>query len=133
MAERPAKAAIQNPAPLPPPPTPPPRAATGSEFKGHGVQHTNNEVELEFQPRSIHPVPKSVLLAEPVELEFNPRSIKPVPKSVLLAKLPGCPQQLPMCSMDEIKEWTARLAVLLSFETPLQQARKQARETKVEL
>ena len=111
MAERPAKAAIQNPAPLPPPPTPPPRAATGSEFKGHGVQHTNNEVELEFQPRSIHPVPKSVLLAE----------------------LPGCPQQLPMCSMDEIKEWTARLAVLLSFETPLQQARKRARETKAEL
>ena len=125
MAEHPAKAAIQNPAPVPPPPTPPPRAATGSEF--------NDKVWLGFQPCSIHPVPKSVLLAEPVELEFKPRSIKPVPKSVLLAKLPGCPQQLPMCSMDEIEEWRTRLAVLLSFETPLQQARKRARETKAEL
>ena len=65
--------------------------------------HTNNnKVELEFKPRSINPVPKSVLLAEPVELE--PRSSNPVPQSVFLPK---------SHAMGEVKEWTARLAVLV--------------------
>ena len=112
IAERPAKAPRQGPA-APPPPTPPLWTATGSESKGREMWHTNNnEVELEFKPRSINPVPKWMLLAEPVGLER--RSINPVAKSQ---------------SMGQTKEWTARLAVLLKERpTPVGSALPDARE-----